>query len=63
MLQGYNVMKGYYKMPEETARAIDADGYLHSGDLGTVDEDGYYRVTRRIKDMIIREARTCTPWR
>lgn len=59
--KGYNVMKGYYKMPEETARAIDADGYLHSGDLGTVDEDGYYRVTGRIKDMIIRGGENVYP--
>ena len=42
-------MKGYYKMPEATAEAIYEDGYLHSGDLGMVDEDGYYRVTGRIK--------------
>ena len=48
-------------MPEETARAIDADGYLHSGDLGTVDEDGYYRVTGRIKDMIIRGGENVYP--
>ncbi len=59
--KGYNVMKGYYKMPEETAEAIDADGYLHSGDLGTVDEDGYYRVTGRIKDMIIRGGENVYP--
>lgn len=59
--KGYNVMKGYYKMPEETARAIDADGYLHSGDLGTVDEDGYYCVTGRIKDMIIRGGENVYP--
>ncbi len=59
--KGYNVMKGYYKMPEETAKAIDEDGYLHSGDLGTVDEDGYYRVTGRIKDMIIRGGENIYP--
>ena len=59
--KGYNVMKGYYKMPEATAEAIDADGYLHSGDLGTVDEDGYYRVTGRIKDMIIRGGENIYP--
>ena len=59
--KGYNVMKGYYKMPEATAQAIDADGYLHSGDLGTVDEDGYYRVTGRIKDMIIRGGENIYP--
>ncbi len=52
--KGYNVMKGYYKMPEATAEAIDENGFLHSGDLGMVDEEGYYRVTGRIKDMIIR---------
>ena len=59
--KGYNVMKGYYKMPKETAAAIDADGYLHSGDLGTVDEDGYYRVTGRVKDMIIRGGENIYP--
>ncbi len=59
--RGYNVMKGYYKMPEATAEAIDADGYLHSGDLGMVDADGYYRVTGRIKDMIIRGGENIYP--
>ncbi len=59
--RGYNVMKGYYKMPEATAAAIDADGFLHSGDLGTVDEDGYYRITGRIKDMIIRGGENIYP--
>ena len=52
--RGYNIMKGYYKMPEATAQAIDKDGWLHTGDLCTVDEDGYYKVVGRIKDMIIR---------
>ena len=59
--RGYNVMKGYYKMPEETAKAIDADGFLHSGDLGTIDKDGYYRVTGRLKDMIIRGGENIYP--
>ncbi|MDI6843014.1 MAG: AMP-binding protein [Anaerosomatales bacterium] len=59
--RGYNVMKGYYKMPEATAAAIDADGWLHSGDLGTVDEGGYYRITGRIKDMIIRGGENIYP--
>lgn len=59
--KGFNVMKGYYKMPKETEEAIDADGYLHSGDLGTIDEDGYYRVTGRIKDMIIRGGENIYP--
>ncbi|WP_048063201.1 AMP-binding protein [Methanococcoides burtonii] len=59
--RGYNVMKGYYKMPEMTNRAIDKDGWLHSGDLATVDEDGYYRITGRIKDMIIRGGENIYP--
>jgi fatty-acyl-CoA synthase len=59
--KGYNVMKGYYKMPEATAEAIDADGFLHSGDLGSFDESGYYRVTGRIKDMIIRGGENIYP--
>jgi fatty-acyl-CoA synthase len=59
--KGYNVMKGYYKMPEATEAAIDKDGYLHSGDIGTVDEDGYYRITGRIKDMIIRGGENIYP--
>jgi fatty-acyl-CoA synthase len=54
-------MKGYYKMPEATAEAIDADGWLHSGDLATVDEHGYYRITGRIKDVIIRGGENIYP--
>ena len=61
LCRGYNIMKGYYKMPEATAAAIDADGWLHSGDLGTVDEHGYYRITGRIKDMIIRGGENIYP--
>ena len=61
LCRGYNIMKGYYKMPEQTAAAIDSDGWLHSGDLGTVDEHGYYRVTGRIKDMIIRGGENIYP--
>jgi fatty-acyl-CoA synthase len=59
--RGYNVMKGYYKMPEATEAAIDKDGFLHSGDIGTVDEHGYYRITGRIKDMIIRGGENIYP--
>ena len=59
--RGYNTMKGYYKMPEETRQAIDKDGWLHSGDLAAVDEDGYYRITGRIKDMIIRGGENIYP--
>ena len=59
--RGYNVMRGYYKMPEETAKVIDKNGWLHSGDLGTCDEKGYYRVTGRIKDIIIRGGENISP--
>lgn len=59
--RGYNIMKGYYKMPEATDMAIDKDGWLHFGDLCTVDEDGYYKVVGRIKDMIIRGGENIYP--
>ena len=59
--RGYNIMKGYYKMPEATAQAIDKDGWLHSGDLCTCDEEGYYKVVGRIKDMIIRGGENIYP--
>ncbi|GAB6391830.1 MAG: AMP-binding protein/fatty-acyl-CoA synthase [Treponematales bacterium] len=59
--RGYNTMKGYYKMPEETARCIDSAGWLHSGDLGVKDESGYFKVTGRIKDMIIRGGENVYP--
>ncbi|MCB2166422.1 MAG: AMP-binding protein [Deltaproteobacteria bacterium] len=59
--RGYNVMKGYYNMPEATAQAIDADGWLHSGDLGVMDEDGYLAITGRHKDMIIRGGENIYP--
>jgi fatty-acyl-CoA synthase len=59
--RGYNIMKGYYNMPEETARAIDPDGWLHSGDLGVMDEDGYLSITGRLKDMIIRGGENIYP--
>ncbi len=59
--RGWNVMKGYYKMPEATAETIDANGYLHSGDLGVLGEDGNFRITGRIKDMIIRGGENIYP--
>jgi len=59
--RGYNVMKGYYNMPEETALAIDADGWLHSGDIGVFDEQGYLAITGRLKDMIIRGGENIYP--
>lgn len=61
LCRGYNVMKGYYNMPEDTARAVSPDGWLHSGDLGVMDENGYLRITGRIKDMIIRGGENVYP--
>ncbi len=51
--RGYNVMMGYYKMPDKTAESIDADGWLYSGDLATMDEEGYVQIVGRKKDMLI----------
>jgi fatty-acyl-CoA synthase len=59
--RGYNVMRGYYKMPEATAQAIDSEGWLHTGDLATMDESGYFKITGRIKDMIIRGGENIYP--
>lgn len=61
IVRGYNIMKGYYKMPEATAQAIDQDGWLHTGDLATCDENGYYKITGRIKDIIIRGGENIYP--
>lgn len=59
--RGYNIMKGYYKMPAATAAAIDKDGWLHTGDLACKTEDGCYRITGRLKDMIIRGGENIYP--
>ncbi len=59
--RGYNIMKGYYKMPQATAAAIDSNGWLHTGDLARRDENGNYRITGRIKDMIIRGGENIYP--
>jgi fatty-acyl-CoA synthase len=59
--RGFNIMKGYYKMPEATRQAIDEDGWLHSGDICCRTPDGYYKVTGRLKDMIIRGGENLYP--
>ncbi|MBQ0109846.1 MAG: AMP-binding protein, partial [Clostridiales bacterium] len=59
--RGYNIMKGYYKMPHATAVTIDEDGWLHTGDLARKLENGYYKITGRIKDMIIRGGENIYP--
>ena len=53
LVRGPNVFKGYLNLPEKTAETIDADGWLHTGDVGTIDADGYLRITDRMKDIII----------
>ncbi len=59
--RGYNLMKGYYKMPKATALAIDNEGWLHTGDLALREKDGNYRITGRLKDMIIRGGENLYP--
>ena len=61
VVRGFNVMKGYYKMPQATAAAIDRDGWLHTGDLARRLPNGYYKITGRIKDMIIRGGENIYP--
>lgn len=59
--RGYHIMRGYYGQSEKTAEAIDEAGWLHSGDLGTMDENGYVRITGRLKEMIIRGGENIYP--
>ena len=59
--RGYNTMKGYYKMPDATRETVDKDGWLHSGDIACRDHDGNYRITGRLKDMIIRGGENIYP--
>lgn len=59
--RGYNIMKGYYKMPKATASAIDAEGWLHTGDLACRTPEGNFRITGRLKDMIIRGGENIYP--
>ena len=59
--RGFNIMKGYYKMPKATEQTIDADGWLHTGDICCRTPQGYYKVTGRLKDMIIRGGENLYP--
>ena len=60
-IRGFHVMKGYFEQPEATAEAIDAQGWLHTGDVGHVDENGYLSITDRLKDMYISGGFNCYP--
>ena len=61
VVRGYSVMKEYWHHPEKTAEAIDADGWMHTGDLGVIDDEGYLAITGRIKDMVIRGGENIYP--
>ena len=61
MVRGENVMRGYYKAPEQTAGALEPDGWLHTGDIGYVDADGFYFITSRIKELIIKGGENIAP--
>ncbi|MGP9611016.1 AMP-binding protein, partial [Corynebacterium sp. AOP36-E1-14] len=61
LVRGYSVMRGYWDMPEKTAEAVDPEGWMHSGDLGVMDTEGYVQVTGRIKDMVIRGGENIYP--
>ncbi|MCU0897088.1 MAG: AMP-binding protein [Burkholderiales bacterium] len=61
MVRGANVMKGYYKSPEETAKALEPDGWLHTGDLGYLDDEGFVFVTGRLKELIIKGGENIAP--
>ncbi|MFS8977931.1 FadD3 family acyl-CoA ligase [Cupriavidus necator] len=61
VIRGYNVMRGYFGLPEASAEAVDAGGWLHTGDVGTLDARGYLRITDRIKDMFIVGGFNCYP--
>lgn len=61
VMKGYNQTTGYYHMPKETIKLIDSEGWLHTGDVGTKDEFGFYHITDRIKDIIIRGGENISP--
>src|SRR5262249_33592550 len=61
IVRGHGVMKGYYNKPEETAAALTSDGWLHTGDLAVQTPDSYFKITGRIKDMIIRGGENIYP--
>jgi acyl-CoA synthetase (AMP-forming)/AMP-acid ligase II len=61
VVRGYNVMQGYLDDASETAKAIDAEGWLHTGDIGVLDDRGYLRITDRMKDMFIMGGFNCYP--
>jgi acyl-CoA synthetase (AMP-forming)/AMP-acid ligase II len=61
LVRGYNVMRGYFDDEEETRKAIDEEGWLHTGDVAEMDERGYLRITDRIKDMYIMGGFNCYP--
>jgi HIP---CoA ligase len=61
LVRGYNVMQGYFEDPEATAQAIDAQGWLHTGDIGVIDENGFLRITDRQKDLFIVGGFNCYP--
>jgi len=61
MVRGDNVMKGYYKDPENTAKTLEPDGWMHCGDLGYMDADGFIYVTGRIKELIIKGGENIAP--
>ena len=60
-MRGYNVMQGYYRLPEETAKVIDSEGWLHTGDLGHLDARNFLYITGRMKEMIIRGGENISP--
>jgi fatty-acyl-CoA synthase len=59
--RGYSVMSGYWDEPEKTAEAIDRDGWMHTGDLATIDRDGFCNIVGRVKDMVIRGGENVYP--